>query len=414
MRKMKESGIDWIGAIPEDWSIKKFKYFFNIVGGSGFKEEYQGKEFGDYPFCKASDINGTEKFVSTAKNYVNEDLVLSERYSVIPEGSILIAKVGEALKKNHRKINTVSCIVDNNCEAFVPNDENDINYLYYLLKHIDMLWFDNGGTIPSVNNEKLRNFYLPSVNVEVQKRIAKFLDDKCSRLDDIIGRENQIIEKLKGYKTSLVSEHISNEKYQSVTLRYCISLIEQGNSPSPAEVIEEDGWMVLSLSAVKGGIFNPDAVKHIDSKDSSESLRLKDGDFLMTRSNTRELVGDVCIVKNCPENTIFSDLIYRITFKDTIIPEYACYALRSASARQQIQIAARGSSGSMPKISHKSIKEIKIPVPSLDEQKRIVAILDDKCSKIDADIAKRQQLIEKLTEYKKSLIFEVVTGKREV
>ena len=104
MRKMKDSGVEWIAEIPNSWEIKKFKYFFDIIGGNGFKDEFQGNETGEIPFCKASDINGNSKYVSGAKNYVSYELATSQKYNIIPENSILISKIGEALRKNHRKI----------------------------------------------------------------------------------------------------------------------------------------------------------------------------------------------------------------------------------------------------------------------------------------------------------------------
>ena len=134
----------------------------------------------------------------------------------------------------------------------------------------------------------------------------------------------------------------------------------------------------------------------------------------MTRSNTRELVGDVCLVdSDCPK-TIFSDLIYRISLNDTLLPCYAIFLLQSAFIRQQIQESARGSSGTMPKISHKSIKNLNIYLPSIPEQREISGFLRNKCNCIDNCIQEKERLIKKLTAYKKSLIYEVVTGKKEV
>ena len=71
---MKNSGVEWIGEIPDDWDCIRFKYIFSILGGCGFKEEYQGQGMGNFPFCKASDINGSDKYVSNANNYVNKDV----------------------------------------------------------------------------------------------------------------------------------------------------------------------------------------------------------------------------------------------------------------------------------------------------------------------------------------------------
>lgn len=209
---MKDSGVEWIGEIPECWETKKFKYYFSIIGGNGFKEAFQGQKNGDIPFCKASDINGTNKYVDSAKNYVTEELAKQEKYNIIQPNSILIAKIGEALKKNHRKINTIPCIVDNNCEGFSPKGNDDINYLYYVLCAIDMIWFDNGGTIPSINNEKLKKFFLPDPCIEKQEQISSYLDEKCSQIDRLIALKQSKIEKLTQYKKSLIYEYVTGKK----------------------------------------------------------------------------------------------------------------------------------------------------------------------------------------------------------
>ena len=78
-RQMIDSGIEWIGEIPCDWNVIKFKYVFSIIGGNGFSDALQGKKVGDYPFCKVSDINGAEEYVSMAANYVDEVTVIDNK-----------------------------------------------------------------------------------------------------------------------------------------------------------------------------------------------------------------------------------------------------------------------------------------------------------------------------------------------
>lgn len=209
MREMKDSGVEWIGKIPNAWTLEKVKFNFTIAGGCGFKDIYQGLEDGDYPFCKASDINGKDKYLNTAVNYVMHSLVLREHYNLIPINSILFAKIGEALKKNHRKINKVICIVDNNCEALVKNKNNEIDYMYYLFSQVDMIWFDNAGTIPCINNQKLLNSFIPIPPISEQKKIATFLDKKCGEVDAIIENIQKQIEILEKYKRSIITEAVT-------------------------------------------------------------------------------------------------------------------------------------------------------------------------------------------------------------
>ena len=209
---MKDSGIEWIGEIPEKWAVQKVKLNFSIISGNGFKEQYQGKEQGDYPFCKASDINGNEKIISSAANYVDNNIVKIEGYNVIPPYSIIMAKIGEALKKNHRKINAVPCIIDNNCQALAQIKNNNLGYLYYLLTQIDMSWFDNSGTVPCVNNTAFKNSYICLPPLPEQQQIADYLNVECSEIDNTISLKKQQIETLNDYKKSLIYEYVTGKK----------------------------------------------------------------------------------------------------------------------------------------------------------------------------------------------------------
>ena len=91
----KDSGIEWIGEIPQDWKTIKFKYCFSIIGGNGFPEKLQGNNSGDIPFCKCSDINDNSViFVNNANNYISRECCKDNNFNLIPENSILVAKIG--------------------------------------------------------------------------------------------------------------------------------------------------------------------------------------------------------------------------------------------------------------------------------------------------------------------------------
>lgn len=264
--------------------------------------------------------------------------------------------------------------------------------------------------------QEMKRILVPVPPYETQSAIAAYLDTQCAKIDEIIAQAKASIEDLEAYELSVISKKVDSQKWTKMSLRHCIQSIEQGWSPPPAEDVDtENGWSVLALSAVKHGAFNHDARKPIDSNAKiPENLELHKGDFLMTRSNTRELVGDVCVVDTDIKHTIFSDLIYRISFNEKLLPQYAKYLLRSPYVRFQIQRAAQGSSGTMPKISHKVIKALNVYVPDGDEQDEINGYLDSVSVKIRSLVAEKQSLIDDLESYKKSLIYEAVTGKRRV
>lgn len=400
MRKMKDSGIEWIGEMPEEWEVSKIKYFYSCYDGKRRPIDSAERIDGPYPYWGAGNIT------DSVNDYLfDEELVLLGEDGAPffdPTRPVAFLVSGKIWVNNHIHVLKPRNI----CSKF----------LVYFLNSVDYGTYINGSILNKLTQSNMNNIAFVFPEQATQSRIADFLDDKCGKIDRYIETQRAIIEKLKAYKQAVITENIEKNNKKTISLRHCIINIEQGWSPPAADQVNERlGWSVLSLSAVKHGEFNNDAKKSIDiNADIPYILELHNNDFLMTRSNTRELVGDVCIVENCSPRMIFSDLIYRISFKDEISIKYMRYVMLSSYVRQQIQEKAKGSSGTMPKISHKSIKEIYVPLPDAEQQREIVVLLDEICDKIDQAIIRRKIIIDKLTEYKKSLIYEVATGKKEV
>lgn len=413
MLNMKDSGVDWIGAIPTDWSIKRVKAVLKERNESNnpLKTDFilsLTNDRGVIPYTEKGDVgNKSKEDLTGYKLAYPGDIVLNSMNVII--GSVALSQY-------------YGCVSPVYYMLFPRNKHECVRYFNYLFqtKELQNRLKGYGNGIMEIRMRiqmsKLNTVLLPVPSEKQQHNCANYLDDKCAKIDAIIARQQEVIEKLKAYKLSVITEAVTKNKWPIISLRHCISNIEQGWSPPAAETVDDNkGWNVLSLSSIKNGVFDKFAIKPIDANANiPKQFELCHGDFLMTRSNTRELVGDVCIVDSCDPHTIFSDLIYRITFKLSLAPSYAKYVLLSLYVRQQIQETARGSSGTMPKISHRTIKELKIPLPEVNEQVKIIEVLDEKCKKIDCLIQKKCVLNDKLYEYKNSLIYEVVTGKREV
>lgn len=412
MRTMKDSGIEWIGDIPADWNIKRVKSV--LCERNESNNPIQTDEIlsltndrGVIPYEEKGDVgNKSKEDLTGYKLAYPGDIVLNSM-------NVFIGSVGLS--------SYFGCVSPVYYMLYPRNKNDSVSFFNYLFqtKELQTKLHGYGNGIMEIRMRiqmsKLNSVQLPVPPSDVQHKIAAYLDCKCSQIDTTIARQKEVIEKLKAYKLSVITEAVTSTDSQMCRFRNCITTIEQGWSPAPAEIVGEDGWFVLSLSAVKNGKFIKLSKKPIDANENIPTkLSIKVGDLLMTRSNTRELVGDVCLVdSDCPK-TIFSDLIYRISLNDTLLPCYAIFLLQSAFIRQQIQESARGSSGTMPKISHKSIKNLNIYLPSIPEQREISGFLRNKCNCIDTCIQEKERLIKKLTAYKKSLIYEVVTGKKEV
>lgn len=422
-REMKDSGIEWIGDIPTHWSIIKFKYVFDIIGGNGFPDNLQGHCDGDFPFCKVSDINGDCIYIDTANNYVSLAVVKEQKFNVIPQNSILIAKIGAALQKNHRKINKVECCIDNNTQALVPRRQDCIKYLYYITKCIDMGWFDNKGTIPSINNTKLLNFYIPNLELSEQKAIADFLDKQCAEIDAVIEKTKATIEEYKKLKQSVITEAVTKgirgdrpmkdsgiEWIGDIPARWDIKVAFQlfSQVKNKNEGLVEQNLLSLSYGKIKrksidavGGLLpeNFDGYNIIEKDDIVLRLTDLQNDHTSLRvglSNERGIVTSAYVtLRNQSDNT----------------PLYLYYYLHSFDLCKGFYGMG---AGVRQGLNWEGLKLLKIALPPIDEQKEITDFLEKKCAEIDALVTKKEQIVVELEAYKKSLIYEVVTGKREV
>lgn len=408
---MKDSGVEWIGKIPIDWEKKRLKAVLceRNVSNNPIKTDFilsLTNDRGVIPYTEKGESGNKSKDDLTGyKLAYPNDIVLNSM-------NVIIGSVG--LSKYYGCVSPVYYML-------YPRYENDcVRYYNYLFqtRELQSKLKGYGNGIMEIRMRipmsKLNTVELPIPPYNVQYYIADYLDEKCSEIDNIIEKKQLIIEKLGQYRLSVISEMMVDSAYPLVSLGKCIDKMEQGWSPSPSEKNQESDWNVLSLAAVKEGRFNKTEIKPFSGdKSRCERIKVNKGDFLLTRSNTREYVGAVCLVDDVFENTIFSDLIYRIIFNTHfLLPSFALYYFQSAYARQQIERDAHGSSSTMVKITHKDISNWKISLPSIEQQKIISKRLHTLDIAVMNEMDKRILEINKLIAYKKTLIYEVVTGKK--
>ena len=432
--KMRDSGVAWIGMVPEGWNVTRIKRHFKITTGNGFRPDLQGKQNGDYPVCKASDIAAAGKTLTCSANYISTATQQAEHFNVIPTGSILIPKIGEAMKKNHRTIAVLDCCLDNNCQALTPTGISTV-YAYYLFLCIDMNWVDNGGTIPCINNQQLKDLKIPLPEYVTQIQIVRYLDEKCRKIDDAIAEAKASVEEYKAWKVSIIYEavtkgldphaemkdsgvewigEIPEEWYVCKTLFVLQMPITDGPHTTPelyaagvpfvsAEAVS-CGNGRIDFNHIRGyiseGFYQECCKKYIPQKD----------DIYMIKSGAT--TGKVAIVDVDTKFTIWSPLAaFRVNPKK-VLPRYLFYFLQSPAYQKQVELG--WSFGTQQNIGMRTLEKLKICVPPLSVQQEIIRYLDEKSKKLDAIIKEKTDLISDLESYKKSLIYEVVTGKRKV
>ncbi|MCD7802965.1 MAG: restriction endonuclease subunit S [Clostridiales bacterium] len=423
-RAMKDSGVEWIGEIPEDWRAHRVKNHFRIISGSGFKPDLQGKLDGDYPVCKASDISSAGRLLFSASNYITKEIAKENGFSVIPKDSILFPKIGEAMRKNSRTLCMVDCCADNNCQGLVPQDMVS-EYSYFLFSCIDMTWFDNASTIPCINNQKLYDCFIPYPGKAEQERIATFLTLQCTQIKSIISQTRASIEEYKRLKQAAITQAVTKGV--------------RGDRPMKESGIEWVGDIPAD--------WNVQRIKTIFSmRDERNNLPLEEVNLISLytdlgvvqhadlENTTGNKASNADGYKKVYENDIVVNIILcwmgaigRSAYNGVTSPAYDIYVpsekidcrfyhyyFRTSGFSGDCYKNGRGIMAMRWRTYSDEFRSIRVVVPPKEEQTEIASYLDQKCAEIDALIAKKEQLLTELESYKKSLIYEYVTGKKEV
>lgn len=193
-------------------------------------------------------------------------------------------------------------------------------------------------------------------------------------------------------------------------IKRLVATLEQGWSPQCEgfPVQSEDEWGVLKVGCVNGGVFRPEENKALPPElEPVPTLGLAAGDLLISRANTRELVGGAAIVLQAYPRLMLCDKLYRIRLqRDACVPTYLASYLGTAQIRSQIELAATGASSSMLNIGQSTILELAAPVPPLAEQITIASFLDRETAKIDALVAEQEKLIGLLKSRLSAAVFQ--------
>ncbi len=439
---MKNSGVEWIGEIPEDWKVKKLKYICDPLASGGTPDSNN-----DQYYCEngtnwvaINDMSLVDYVENTAKHITN--LAINEKkLKIYPKGTIIYSIY--ATLGHVAELSKPACINQALLALSIKDKSFNKSYFKYSLNAMKeyVLAFSSGNTQFNLNAQKVRNFTLLTPSFETQQRITSYLDKKCSKIEETIQNQQQVIEKLKAYKQSLITEAVTGKikiqngnvcgKYESYKdsgveylgkipsnwnikrLRYigkCQNGISKGGE------FFGSGYPFVSYGDVYNNLVLPETVSGLieSTPEEQENYSVKSGDIFFTRtSETIEEVGFTSVCLKTIENATFAGFVIRVRpFTEELIPDYSKYYFSSDAHRRffvkEMNLVTRAS------LSQDLLKRLPVLIPSKDEQKEIADYLDKKCTAIDTAIEQKQKIIEKLTEYKKSLIYECVTGKKAI
>ena len=391
----------------------KLRRIAKSENGAGFPHSYQGQKEGDLPFFKVSDFHlpGNERYLKKCTNWISRGDAVALGARSVPQGSILLPKVGAALLGNARRITTRPSLFDNNVLALVPRT-GDSRYLHYWTTTMDAGELSNPGPVPSLTGSEFLDLTVPISSLEGQRAIADFLDTETARIDALIEKKRRLVNLLKVRFKLAIDHALENLSSSEAALGRFVLDLGQGSSPQAAGYpAEEDEWGVLKLSAVKSGHYNPQENKALLGELTDSQMVPRAGDLLVTRSNTPSYVGDVAAVTHTTPRRLLPDLIYRLRLDNTrMSAEFAAYALLASRSRHEISSLARGSSQSMVKLRGEDIRSLPVPVVTPEVQKQAVKFLNQRQQQTSQVLGKLEQQIKLLTEHRQALITAAVTG----
>ncbi|NNG75057.1 restriction endonuclease subunit S [Acinetobacter sp. ANC 4277] len=436
-KEYKDSGVEWLGDVPKHWLITTFKRVIKEHSGNGFPIELQGDESGVIPFLKVSDINGTNKYSDRCNNRISNDSLNKYGWNLVPRGSIVTGKIGEALRKNHRKILSEDSVIDNNCIGIEPIHLTE-NYNFYVHKVIDFDWYVNGGAIPSISVQKYKAEVIAIPNENEQIQIANFLDHETTQIDSLIEKQQLLIELLKEKRQAVISHAVTKGLNPNVPMKdsgvewlgqvpehWTISFIKYilakekdamvdgpfGSSVNTATDYVEEGIPVIRTVNITNDGFSSDNLKFMRPAKFEELKRhsVKPRDVLFSKVGT---IGNACIFpENIDVGILSTTGSCKISININLIDrEFLVYQIHSMN-QELMQIA---NANVQPFLNMTNIKNLRISLPPLAEQQLIINLLKKRLVRFDELISKAQSAIQLMQERRTALISAAVTGKIDV
>lgn len=419
---MKDSGIEWIGNIPEDWKTIKIKTVAKITtGNTPSKNDDSYYCENGLPWVKPENLVGFNGITNT-KEKLNEDGKLLAR--VVPKNTLLICCIGSIGKFGYT---TEEVAFNQQINAIEFNKEKiywKYGIYYMSTQQEQQKYYQNGNVVYILNTENQKKVMLPYPSLQEQQKIADYLDEKVSEIDNIITQTTQSIEEYKKYKYGLITKCVTHgldknasmrktnvdwideipDAWDIKKLKYIFSVKKDiaGREGFDILSVTQSGLKIKDISTNEGQI----------SADYSKYQIVHIGDFVMNHMDL--LTGWV----DCSKYDGVTSPDYRVfKFKtsDAYSSQYYTYIMQICYSNRIFYGLGQGVSNlGRWRLQTEKFINFMLPVPPKEEQQQIADYLDEKCADIDNLMKQKEQLLTELESYKKSLVYECVTGKREV
>ena len=422
MRKMRDSGIEWVGAMPRAWKMNTIAQIFLQVKCKNTRLQEKNLLSLSYGKVKRKSIDTVEGLLPESfdgYNIIEKDDIVLRLTDLQNDHTSL--RVGLA---EERGIITSAYLTIRNRSNFCPK------YLYYYLHSFDIakgFYGMGAGVRQGLNWEVVKWLKILAPSVPEQERIAAFLDAECAEIDAVLERTRASIEEYKKLKQAVITQAVTKgirgdrpmknsgiewigdipAEWNKDKVIRVFSVIGSGTTPKSSDENLFDGntpWIQSGDINGKNLFVTKNCVSN-SAIESYSALRVYQAPYLVVAmygasvGNLSLSMIDACVNQACC-----------VLKKPTINLKFSFYIFKAVKD----YLARKAVGGGQPNISQETIKQLWLPIPSADEQIEISNYLDEKCRSVDALIAKKQQYLTEIENYKKSLIYEYVTGKKEV
>ena len=436
MRATKDSGIEWIGQIPQEWEISRVKYLYDVTLGKMLQPAPKSDDDELCSYMCAANINWSGVDLSVEKKmwFSAKD---KESYR-LAAGDLLVTEGGDVAVSCIWNDELPECYIQNAVHRVRPKSDASNRYLYYWLStikatgYIDLVC--NKATLAHFTKDKFDSCVIPVVSADEQHTIANYLDAKCAEIDALIAAKEKTNALLKERRQSIIYEAVTKglnpdapmkdsgiewigqipETSNIVRFKYLCDVFGRigFRGYTQADIVADgEGPITLSPSNIEelGMSFSKCTYLTWDKYNESPEIQVRVGDILLVKTGSS--YGKSSIIDSLPmEATINPQLVVIKNIRCNA--RYLYYCMQTDSFEYQVERAVVG--GTIPTMAQEKINNFIVVLPETGACDEIVTYLDRECLKINKMVATNVETIQKLKEYRQSIIYEAVTGKIEV
>ena len=403
--------------LPEGWKWTYWGSCGDFIAGNAFKPVFQGKKGLLYPFYKVGSLKYSDSkgYLYDAENSISEEIQNIIKSSIIPEYSIIFAKIGEAIRLNRRSINEKKCCIDNNLMAFVPK-KTIYKYTYYWSLHIDLYKYANATTVPAIRKTDLEKIIFPFPPIDEQQRIVDRIESLFAKLDEAREKAEAVLDGFESRKAAILHKAFTGEltakwreergtkreNWKNLTLG---DIAKWGSGGTPSRKYPE--YYMGNIAWIKTGELNNGYIYEAEEYITTKAVK----------NSSAKIFPKGTVIVAMYGATIGQCAILGIVAATN--QACACAVVNSTTSNrflfnyllsQKSNFIKLGKGGAQPNISQTILKNYPILLPSIPEQNEIVCILDTLLEKERQVKEAAENVLERIDLMKKAILAKAFRG----